>query len=378
MNVQIVQGPARLYGGGAPATGADVRFALEGEALLVDAGSRSYTVPLTEIRVREVGTGAIGLELGWETEGVLHAAQIFDPAALQALRSDARMQRLPQMSALRASQRRGTLGRTIGWTAVAIFLLFPLLVILIFVWQADRIAAAAASRISIEQETTFGEQAFAAMRGTLQLEDSGPAYEAVKQLGERLTAGSQYRYRFHVAKSDVVNAFAVPGGIIVVHTGLIDATRRPEELAGVLAHEVQHVEQRHSLEAMVKDLGLRGLWVLVTGDVGGGLIGQAALELTSLSFSRDAEAEADAEGFDELVEAGIDPSGMADFFVIMAKQEGAAVPPPFLSTHPASEDREAALRARVQALELRNFLPLQMGQWPPRAEAAPPDANIEQ
>lgn len=363
--MQIVQGRARLYGGGAPATGEDVRFALEGAAVLVDAGSRSYTVPLRELKFREVGTGTQGIELAWEADGVLHAVQIFDAAVLQTLRSDERIQGLPQMSALRAGQRRIGIGRAVGWTALAIFVFFPVLVILIFVWQADRIAAAAASRISIEQETQFGEQAFAAMSTSMQLEDSGPAYDAVKQIGDRLTTDSKYRYRFHVAKNDVVNAFAVPGGIIVVHTGLIDATRRPEELAGVLAHEVQHVEQRHSLEAMVKDLGLRGLWALVTGDLGGGLIGQAALELTSLGFSRDAEAEADAKGFDELVEAGIDPGGMADFFVIMAKQEGAVAPPPFLSTHPASKDREVALRARVDGLGRQDFSPLQMGQWPP-------------
>jgi Zn-dependent protease with chaperone function len=364
--VETVRGPARMYGGDSPATGEDARFALEGDVLLVDVGSRSHTVPLPALRIREVGTGAIGLELAWETDGVLHAAQVFDPAALQALRADARMQSLPQMAALRANQRRGSIGRSIGWTALAIFLLFPLLLILIFVWQADRIAGAAAARISIEQETQFGEQAFAAMSGSLNLQDTGPAYDAVKRLGDRLTEGSKYRYRFHVAKNDAVNAFAVPGGIIVVHTGLIDATRRPEELAGVLAHEVQHVEQRHSLEAMVKDLGLRGLWALVSGDLGGGLIGQAAVELTSLSFSRGAEAEADAKGFDELIEAGIDPSGMADFFIVMSKQEGGVAPPPFMSTHPASKDREAALRARVTQLEHRDFAPLQMGAWPPR------------
>lgn len=366
--LETVHGPARVYGGDSPATGEDARFVLEGEVLLIDVGSRSHTVPLTALRIREVGTGAIGLELGWETDGVLHAAQVFDPAALRALRADPRMQSLPQMSALQASRRRGSIGRSIGWTALAIFLLFPLLLILIFLWQADRIAEAAAAHISIEQETQFGEQAFAAMRGSLELLESGPAFDAVKTLGDRLTQGSKYRYRFHVAENDAINAFAVPGGIIVVHTGLIKATRRPEELAGVLAHEVQHVEQRHSLEAMVKDFGLRGLWALVSGDLGGGLVGQAAVELTSLGFSRGAEAEADAKGLDELVEAGIDPSGMADFFIIMAKQEGSVAPPPFMSTHPASEDREAALRARVAQLERREFAPLQVVAWPPAVE----------
>ncbi|HEY8537981.1 MAG TPA: M48 family metallopeptidase, partial [Steroidobacteraceae bacterium] len=191
------------------------------------------------------------------------------------------------------------------------------------------------------------------------------AYEAVKTLGERLIAHSKYRYRFHVAKNDTINAFAVPGGIIVVHTGLISATRRPEELAGVLAHEVQHVELRHSLQAMIKDLGLRGLWSLVTGDLGGSLVGRAALELTSLSFSRAAETQADDKGFDTLLEAGIDPRGMADFFAIMRERERGVAPPPFMSTHPASDAREAVLRARLAEIEDREFEPLELGPWPP-------------
>lgn len=361
----VIQGPARLYGGASPATGEAAQFALEGDALVVTVDSRSYTVALRELRFREVGTGARGLELSWEADGAVLAAQVFDPTTLDALRTDARVQSLPQMAALLKEKRRSSVRWSIGWIVIAIFLLFPLLIVLVFVWQAERIAAAAAARISTEQETSFGERAFESMRGSLQLQDSGPAYDAVQALGERLTDDSQYRYRFHVAKNDAINAFAMPGGIIVVHTGLIEATRRPEELAGVLAHEVQHVEQRHSLEAMIKDLGLRGLWALVSGDLSGGMIAQAAVELTSLSFSRDAEEEADAKGFDLLVKEGIDPSGMADFFVTMEKQAGSAAPPPFMSTHPASKDREAALRARVSELD-RPFDSLQMGAWPPR------------
>jgi Zn-dependent protease with chaperone function len=358
--------PARLFGGGAPATGEPAQFALEGETLLVKAGTSSYTVPLHELRLREVGTGSIGLELAWETDGALRALQVFDRSALDHLHRDSRLQALPQMAALREIRRRGTVRRAFGWTALAIFILFPVLAIAGFVWQADRIAGAIAARVSIERETQFGEQAFAAMRASLELQDSGPAYEAVHALGQQLTSGSKYRYRFHVAKNDAINAFAVPGGIIVVHTGLIEATRRPEELAGVLAHEVQHIELRHSLRALIKDLGLRGLWVLLTGDLGSGIAGQAALELTSLSFSRSAEAEADAKGLELLVERGIDPSGMADFFVIMARQQSAATPPPFLSTHPASEDRERRLRERVERLGSREFEPLEMAPWPPR------------
>lgn len=358
-----IQGSGRLFGGSSGATGEDVRFSLAGESLTVSARDRTHAVAVSELAVREVSNVTRGLEISWQQEDALYALQFFDSQTIDAVR--AHLGSLPQMQALRQRQRRADVGRALGWTALAIFLLLPLLLVLLFVWQADRIAAAAASRVSVEREMRFGEQAFAVMRGSLQLIETGPAYEAVKEIGERLTAGSSYRYRFYLAKDDAVNAFAVPGGIIVVHTGLIAATRRPEELAGVLAHEVQHVEQRHSLQAMIKNLGLRGLWALVSGDLGGGLVGRAAVELTSLSFSRAAEAQADDKGFDTLLEAGIDPQGMADFFAILAEREGGAAPPPFMSTHPASAAREAALRARLTAIEGRTFAPLELGPWPP-------------
>jgi|HigsolmetaAR202D_1030399.scaffolds.fasta_scaffold01648_7 Zn-dependent protease with chaperone function len=357
-----IQGSGRLFGGSSGATGEDVRFSLA-ESLTVSGRDRIHTVPVGTLEIREVSNVALGLELSWNSGDTIYALQIFDAETLAAVRSH--LGTLPQMQALQKRQRRAGIGRALGWTALIVFLLLPLLLILLFVWQADRIAAAAASRVPIEQEVRFGEQAFEGMRGSLQIVEEGPAYEAVRTLGERLTSGSKYRYRFLVAKDDTVNAFAVPGGIIVVHTGLIAATRRPEELAGVLAHEVQHVEQRHSLQAMIKNLGLRGLWALVSGDLGGGLIGRAAVELTSLSFSRAAEAQADEKGFDLLLDAGIDPRGMADFFAILGERDRSVSPPPFMSTHPASAAREAALRARLAAIEGRTFAPLELGPWPP-------------
>jgi predicted Zn-dependent protease len=135
--------------------------------------------------------------------------------------------------------------------------------------------------------------------------------------------------------------------------------KRPEELAGVLAHEVQHVEQRHSLRSLVRSLGVRGAWAALSGDLGGTLAGQAALQLTSLRFSRDAERDADIAGFDALVRLGIDPQGMADFFGTLSSSRTGA-PPAWLSTHPASEARQDKLRQMRAALGARQFPPLEL------------------
>ena len=202
------------------------------------------------------------------------------------------------------------------------------------------------------------------MRAGLTLKDAGPAYEAARAIVARLTGDSRFKYEVHIAQDDSPNAFALPGGVIVVHTGLIAATTRAEELAGVLAHEVQHVELRHSLRGVIKDMGLRGLWAFVMGDLGGSLAGQAALELTSLRFSRSDEREADEHGFDALVAAGIDPAGMPAFFKTLGQKAGGQVPA-FLSTHPASEERDRELSQRLATVSQRTFEPLASHKWPP-------------
>ena len=355
---------ARVFGGGSPATGEPAELVLTGDRIQLRTDRDFEAIPVGTVRLREIGVEKPGIELSWDTPDGVRAVQVLDPAAARELFAHPALIENPQLAALRRNQRRARTGRSVGWAIVGTVVLFPVLVLLVFLWQADRIAATVATRIPVKQEVRFGEQAFEQMRPSLQLQDSGSGYEAVQSLGTRLTRGSKYTYRFHVAKNDAINAFALPGGIVVIHTGLIAATRTPEELAGVLAHEVQHVEQRHSLEAMVKELGLRGLWMLVTGDIGSGLIGRAALELTSLRFSRGAEEEADQRGFDVLVANGIDPKGMADFFIVMGEKAG-PTPPPILSTHPASEDREHALRARLEEVSASRFEPLQLGNWPP-------------
>jgi beta-barrel assembly-enhancing protease len=272
-----------------------------------------------------------------------------------------------QASALKRKRRRSIVARTIGWSLISLFVLLPAILLALLFLNSNQFAGWIADRIPIEQEVAMGKQAFSGMRGNLQLRDSGPAYDAAQAIVAQLTKRSRYRYEVHVTKDDTLNAFAMPGGIVVIHSGLIAATKRPEELAGVLAHEVQHVELRHSIRGMVKEVGLRGLWSIVTGDIGATVAGRAALEMTSLKFSRDDETEADHKGFDALVDAGIDPSGMSAFFKTMSEQSVDA-PAAFLSTHPLSVDREKDLQQRMQKLQRRDFVPLNLGVWPPQAQ----------
>ena len=355
-----------LFGPGLPATG--LRGQLDVPADAVEIAWPGLEAPLradlSALSFREIGFGRPGLELRWTGAGGDWLVHVLDPDAAARLCTRTDWAELPALHRLHQQRARGRIRRTLGWSAIALLVLSPLLLGVLLFTQAGRLAAAIAARIPLEQEQQLGRQAFESMRGELRLVDDSPAQRTVEELGQRLSRGSRYRYEFHVADDSTLNAFALPGGIVVVHRGLITATRRPEELAGVLAHEIQHVELRHGTAGLVRELGWRALWTFLSGDWGGTLAGQATAQLGSLKFSRDAESAADMAGFDALVATGIDPSGMADFFATMARQSPAS-PPAFLSTHPASDDREARLRERIQALGAREFEPLQSGPWPP-------------
>jgi Zn-dependent protease with chaperone function len=164
---------------------------------------------------------------------------------------------------------------------------------------------------------------------------------------------TRYEFKFHIIENETINAFAVPGGHIVVHTGLLQRAKRPEEVAGVLAHEIAHITRRHSLRNMVSSLGTMVIIQAVFGDYSG--LAQGASTLLEQSYSRDFEREADATGWQYLLDANIDPSGMTDFFRIIREEEkktgtdmsGALE---FLSTHPDTEERIASMEERFKAL----------------------------
>jgi Zn-dependent protease with chaperone function len=360
-----VTAPAIVFGPHLPPAGAHGVLSISALGVEVAAGDRSQRASLSQVTLREVGFDRPGLEIAWRDADGAWAAHVLDPVAAARLLSSTALSATEQAITLKGRTRKLAAGRSIGRGALAAVLVLPLALLVWFVLSAGTIAAWVTERIPVDQEIAMGRQAFAGMRGSLTLQDEGPAYDAVKSIVATLTAGSKYEYEVHVVDDATLNAFAMPGGVIVVHSGLIEATRRPEELAGVLAHEVQHVELRHSLRALIKELGLRGLWSYATGDLGGTVAGQAALELTSLSFSRDDEREADEHGLATLVAAGIDPAGMPDFFQLMTEKTGDA-PAAFISTHPLSEDRERDMRQRLETMNRGGVVPLSFEPWPPR------------
>ena len=231
--------------------------------------------------------------------------------------------------------------------------------------------------LSTLEEKRLGQQFMRAARLQLRFIDDPELTAYIDALGRRLVAQSdapERDYRFYLVEDPNLNAFAAPGGHIAVHSGLIMAASSESELAGVLAHEVAHVTQRH-LPRMIeqsKRQSLPATAAMVAAILLGGQVGQAAIAATNaalidsqLRYSRDFEREADAIGIRTLNAAGYDPEGMVAFFKRMEQwsriQDSSGVPE-FLRTHPLTPDRvaeaesRAARYARGESAEGTDFL----------------------
>lgn len=168
---------------------------------------------------------------------------------------------------------------------------------------------------------------------------------AVDKISGRLLAtlhDSPYEFHVVVIPGKEVNAYALPGGRIVVFSGLVAQAESPDELAGVLAHEMQHVLHRDALRGIVRRLGVESVFAILFSGRGEAseALRSVAPGLLSLRFSRSQEAEADGGGMDMLFAAGIPGDGMVRFFKGLAgKEDGTARALNFASDHPTSKDR---------------------------------------
>jgi beta-barrel assembly-enhancing protease len=217
---------------------------------------------------------------------------------------------------------------------------------------------AVASKVPAEWEQKLGDTAFAQVSlGSKFITD-----DAIKKQLDQLAAPllavvpqDRYQFKLHIIEHASLNAFALPGGNVALHTGLLLAAESPEEVLGVLGHELSHVTRQHGMRAMVEGLGLYAIVTTFFGDASGLaaiLVNNAPFLLTQ-KFSRDHEREADEQGFRYLEAAKLNPRGLLTFFEKMRREEeklkeklpgGEALDAlSFLSTHPATAERMARL-----------------------------------
>ena len=219
---------------------------------------------------------------------------------------------------------------------------------------------ARAAREGPEQE--LGRRFFLMARSELPLVEDPAVVEYVERIGRRLvtTLGpQQFDYRFYVVQSPVLNAFAVPGGYIFVFSGLVSRVSNDDELAGVLGHEMGHVSGHHIVreqqegQAWTAATLLGVLLSAINPVLGAAAVGAA--QTAQLKYSREFEQEADYLGLRYADEAGYDPHALGTFFkALLAEQRiNPAGVPPYMLSHPITEDRVAHVETTITAEKLK-------------------------
>lgn len=151
----------------------------------------------------------------------------------------------------------------------------------------------------------------------------------------------------HVVENKEINAFAMPGRHLVVHTGLIDFADHQEEIAGVIAHEIAHIESGHVVKKLGKEIGLSILMNLTLGDIGGEVVRNALSTITSTAYDRSLEKEADLKAVDYMVAAKMNPTYLASFLEKLDQQAQTPEVLQWVSTHPDSKERVRYIEEKI-------------------------------
>ena len=229
------------------------------------------------------------------------------------------------------------------------------------------VCASLAAALSYQGERELGQQFDLAARQQAPIIDDPEVIAYVNGVGRRIAATldrSYFDYQFTVIRDPRINAFAVPGGYVYVHSGLITALQNDDELAAVLGHEIGHVHPHHIVRQQEKTralnyTALRGMLLSVVQPAVGSLA-TAASQAAALQYTREFEQEADYLGARYMQTAGYDPRAMLDFFKLLGDQQrvSPASAPPYLQTHPMSDERLDRLEAVLKT-----------PQWAPRQHA---------
>lgn len=248
---------------------------------------------------------------------------------------------------------KGSLRKVARYAAIAITAAAAMVFVIL-----PAMAGFLAKAIPLEREIAFGKTVIYQMErflGGMSVNDlscTDPAgLAALDKMLATLTDPQDMTYDVTVTVFDhpMVNAFAAPGGQVVILRGLLDTASGPDQVAGVLAHELGHVENRDATRSALRAAGSAGILTMLLGDVtGGAALGVLGEQVLNSSYSRDAEQKADIFAYNMLKDAQISAGGMVRFFSYVQDLDSDIALPMYLSSHPSSADREARARQIVQ------------------------------
>jgi hypothetical protein len=231
------------------------------------------------------------------------------------------------------------------------------------------------NKYSPAQDVQIGREAAQEVRRELPMLNDDRVEDYVERVGERLVRAipqqyrhGEFRYSFEVVNQKEINAFALPGGPMFLHRGMIEAAKSEGEVAGVMAHEIAHVALRHGTAQATKaekfQIGAIAGQVLgaIVGGAAGSIIAQGSnfgLGAYFLKYGREYEREADLLGAQIMARAGYDPRRMADMFRTIERQGGGRGGPEWLSSHPNPGNRYEAIQREAANLRIEGTAPSQ-------------------
>lgn len=230
---------------------------------------------------------------------------------------------------------------------VALLLGVPALLVLAAWASFGAVVEAGVRRVPPEAERALGD-AMAKLVGQSGHPCAAPEMVELAQSLARHAGLDSEHLDIAVLDDETVNAFALPGGHVVVFSGLLKKAQSPDEVAGVLAHELGHVVLRHHLRSALRSLGVGAVVSAVLGDTSGlaALLAAGSSQLLDLAFSREQEEAADAFGVELGAKAGFDPLAVGH---LLERMEEPGAPPSLLRTHPSGPDRRRALEKLAAA-----------------------------
>lgn len=315
---------------GKSAADREVLVTIEGQDLVVHTVEGVLArFPVTSAHFDSLGEG-----------DVVHVESPEAPGALLTVKDAGLIAALRHAGVSMAGELRGSRALTIGIASFVTFVALLGGLYLAMPWISSEIAR----RIPMDVERTMAPKMVGFIAGSTCTTPA--ATEAVQKLQDRLLGGHEGDVDVRIVTYELPNAFALPGGVVLLTRGLIDEAKSSDEIAGVLAHELAHVEHRHAMAHIVRTALLSAVWMATLGDYAGLMVvdPRTAYETATLEYSRVAEAEADESALEMLTARHISALGLVDFLKRNSKGESAELS--FLSTHPSSAERMAHLSAQ--------------------------------
>ncbi len=325
---------------------------------IITISESNLQVSLQQTQLSLIGEAQTTLQISWREDGQQHVLLSHDPELLTMLSGlNVHPRTQAEIASLTAAQQRNHKKehRRVPFymSLIAAFFIGGYLLINLSVPLVTRM-------IPAEWEKQIGEYAFDNYLLSKKQINDVVVTGAVETILDRIDRydNADLTYRVAVVDADMVNAFAFPGGYIIVTSGMIEQADAPEEIAAVLSHEIVHVLHRHGMRKLVRQAGLGILVSIVFGDISAlSELIQLSSQLESLSFDRDLERDADQGGVKILQAAGISPQYMVSFFEKLHKVEDAVSGniPEIFRTHPLTEERIQQLKNAQEPLDTFAF-----------------------